>query len=218
MNYTYIDMDHYPRRAHFDYFTGLAYPYAGITVNVDITDWLAAVKQKGLPFFLSFLYAATRAANRVPQFRQRILDGRIVEFETCKSSYTVALSDGTYCYCSVSADLPFFEFLPCAKERQEKAKEAASLDDGDEALSLFFVSSVPWLSYTAIVQPVPHPADSNPRITWGKYFRQDGRTLIPVSLLCHHALVDGLHFAAFFEGLDGELAEMAREFAVDPLH
>lgn len=31
-----------------------------------------------------------------------------------------------------------------------------------------------------MVQPVPVPADSNPRITWGKYFQQGGRMLLPV--------------------------------------
>ena len=37
MSYKTIDMPAYPRRAHFDYFRSLAYPYVGTTVNVDIT-------------------------------------------------------------------------------------------------------------------------------------------------------------------------------------
>ena len=44
---------------------------------------------------------------------------------------------------------------------------------------LLFISTTPWLTYTALVQPVPIPADSNPRITWGKYFTQEGKTLVP---------------------------------------
>ncbi|MEG2119877.1 MAG: CatA-like O-acetyltransferase, partial [Pseudoflavonifractor sp.] len=62
-----------------------------------------------------------------------------------------------------------------------------------------------WLSYTGLVQPVPKPADSNPRITWGKYFNQEGKIFLPVSLLCHHALVDGLHIASFYRNLDARL-------------
>ena len=60
---------------------------------------------------------------------------------------------------------------------------------------------MPWLSYTSIVQPVPTPADSNPRITWGKYFYEGERLMIPVTVLCHHALVDGIHIAKFYERL-----------------
>ena len=208
MNYTFVDMENYPRSAHFSYFTGMAYPYAGITVNVELSDWLAGVREQKAPFFLSFLYAVTNAANEVRELRQRILDGRIVEFERCLSSYTVALPDETYCYCSVDAGMPYTEFLAYAQKRQRQAAQQASLDDGDEALSLFFVSSLPWLSYPSIVQPTAIPADSNPRITWGKYFTQGGKTLLPVSLLCHHALVDGVHFAKFFERLDAWLVKM----------
>ncbi|MCI8301410.1 MAG: chloramphenicol acetyltransferase, partial [Oscillospiraceae bacterium] len=63
-----------------------------------------------------------------------------------------------------------------------------------------------WLSYTALIQPVPSPADSNPRITFGKYFTQGDRVLLPVSLLCNHALVDGLHIAAFYQNMEREIA------------
>ena len=31
-------MDSYPRKAHFDYFRSLQYPYVGVTVDVDVTD------------------------------------------------------------------------------------------------------------------------------------------------------------------------------------
>ena len=65
-------------------------------------------------------------------------------------------------------------------------------------------------SYTALVQPVPSPADSNPRISWGKYFTQEGRTLLPVSVLCHHALVDGIHLSAFYQNLDEEIKKIGK--------
>ncbi len=70
-------------------------------------------------------------------------------------------------------------------------------------------NALPWLSYTSLIQPVPMPADSHPRITWGKYFVQEGRTLLPVSVLCHHALVDGIHIAAFYEKLEEEIRAIA---------
>lgn len=207
MNYTYLNMDTYPRRAHFDYFRSLAYPYAGLTVEVDITEFLSAVKAKGLPFFLSLCWCVGQAANSVPQLRQRILDGKIVEFDRCPTSHTVALPDGTYCYCTLEVGRPFFDYLPYAAAAQEAAKTQGSIEESaEEALSLFFVSTLPWVSYTGLVQPVPCPADSNPRITWGKYRAAEGRTLLPVSILCHHALVDGRHIAAFYDALTERLS------------
>lgn len=202
---TYIDMDSYKRRAHFDYFRGLAYPYVGMTVNVDITDWLAKNEQSGRRFFLPFLYAAAKAANAVPELRQRIEGDRIIEFDSCPVSYTLALPGDTYCFCRLDCNLPFSDFLVQAEANRQAAMQSRPLDDEDD-LSLLYISCLPWVSYTALVQPVPQPADSNPRITWGKYFEQGGRRLIPVSLLGHHALVDGLHAARFYEQLDAALA------------
>ena len=57
----------------------MADPYAGVTAEVDITRFLMACRGAETPFFLSFLYCAGRAANAVPELRQRILDGRPVE-------------------------------------------------------------------------------------------------------------------------------------------
>lgn len=207
MNYTYLDMDHYPRKAHFDYFRSLAYPYGGLTVEVDVTDFLSAVKAKGLPLFLSLCWCVGGAANAVPQLRQRILDGKIIEFDRCPTSHTVALPDSTYCYCTLEGGKPLFDFLDYAVQAQEAAKARSSIDESEEeALSLLFVSTLPWISYTGLVQPTPYPADSNPRITWGKYHTAGDRTLLPVSILCHHALVDGVHIAAFYDALNRQLA------------
>lgn len=211
MNYRVIDMGRDPRRAQYDYFRSLANPYAGVTVNVDITALLDWTKRTGSNFFLTVLYAVSRAANSVPELRRRIRGEQVVEYVWCPTSHTVALADGSYCYCTLTADMSLADFLPYAKEAQEMAKKEPTLDDGEEAESLLFISCVPWLSYTALTQPVPSPADSNPRITWGKYFRQEGRTLLPLTLLVHHALADGLHIARFYEALDRELANVAEK-------
>lgn len=211
MNYKVIDWAAYPRRAHFDYFNSMTDPYAGVTVDVEATRLLAVCEKKALPFFLSFLYCAGRAANQVPQLRQRILDDRPVEFPQCDTSHTVMRADGTYSYCRLNCMQPFEDYLPAALARQDEAKESGSLDDGEDALSLLFISTLPWLRYTAIRQPVPSPADSNPRITWGRYTRSGGRVFLPVTLLVNHALVDGAHMAAFYAALEEELNRFAQD-------
>ena len=70
MKYQYLDMNTYKRKKHFDYFNSLAYPYVGVTVNVTITDFLKKIKEKKLPFFLTFCYCISKAANEIPEFRQ----------------------------------------------------------------------------------------------------------------------------------------------------
>lgn len=210
MGYRTIDLASYRRRDHFAYFSSFAYPYVGTTVNVDISALLGKIKEEKLPFFLSACYCAAHAANSVPELRQRIRRGAIVEFDRCRVSHTLALKDGTYCYCTLEDEPEFYAYLTAGRRAQEEAKHLASIaEDPEEVLEKIFVSSLPWLSYTSLVQPVPSPADSNPRITFGKFFFQEGKALLPVSLLCNHALVDGIHIASFYQAMEREIAGAA---------
>ena len=211
MDYKYLNMETYKRKNHFEYFNSLAFPYVGLTVNVDITDLLKTIKEKKLPLFLSICYCVSKAANRVPEFRQRILNNQIVEYDYCLTSHTVALNDGTYCYCDLDSNRSFEDYIRYAVNEQEKAKQRNSInEEADDILGKIFISTIPWVSYTALVNPTPVPADSNPRITWGKYFIQNEKVLLPVSVLCHHALVDGLHISKFYDFLNKEMATVAQ--------
>lgn len=211
MSYEYLDMEVYKRKQHFEYFNSLSYPYVGLTVNVDITDFIKSVKSNHLPFFLTVCYCVSKAANGVPEFRQRILENKIIEFDHCKTSHTVALEDDTYCYCTLDSQMSFREFIPYAEREQEAAKQIRTIgEEKEEIYDKIFISTLPWISYTDFVQPVPIPADSNPRITWGRYAAWGDRIMMPVSVLCHHALVDGLHIARFYKLLDKQILSIGR--------
>lgn len=206
MDCRFLDLSGDPRRAHFDYFRAMANPYVSVTAECDITRLHEAVKERGWPFFLTALHCAVNAANAVPELRRRIRGEQVVEYDRCLSSHTVALEDGSYCYCVLDCAGPLAEFLPEAQAKVEQAKQAPSLDDGADPDALFFLSSLPWISFTSLSLPTPSPADSNPRITFGKFFRRKGRVLLPVNLTVNHALADGLHMAAFFRGLEARAA------------
>lgn len=203
-----IDMTNDPRRAQYEYFRTFANPYASVTANCDITRLRRTVLENGWPFFLTALYCAVNAANSVPELRRRIKGDTVVEYETCISSHTVSLPNGSYCYCELDCSRPFAQYLPYAQAEVEKAKTKQQLDDGEDPDRLFFVSSLPWVSFTGISLPVPNPADSNVRITFGKFFEQDGKILMPVNLTVHHALADGIHIAKFFEEFERRAAEL----------
>lgn len=207
-----IDLMTYPRRQHFTYFNQLANPYAGITVNVDMTELSESMKRRNLPFFLTVCYAVSKAANLVPEFRQRIRDGQIVEYSYCRTSHTVALPDGTYCYCVLDSEGHTLEsFLSYGREEQDKVRMAPTIEeDPQNTEDLLYLSTLPWISYTALVNPTPVPADSHPRITWGKTFTQGDRVLLPMTVLCNHALVDGLHMAQFYQHLDEQFRLLSR--------
>lgn len=208
MHYRTLDMDAYPRRAHFEFFNAMQNPYVGATQQVDVTALHKRAKAEGLPLFLSTLFVVTLAANGVPELRRRVKDGAIIEYERCRPSYTLALDDDTYCYCTVNAEARDLNaFIAEGRREQELAKGARNLKDDEDDGDLLFVSCLPWLSYTAIEQPTPSPADYYPRIAWGRICPQGERMLMPLTLLGHHALIDGIHIARFFEGFQNSLRE-----------
>lgn len=204
MEYRILDMSKDPRREHFEYFRGMANPYVGTTVQVDVTELIDWHRRTGRPFFLSLLYCAVRAANAVPALRRRIIDGQAVEFERCDASYTVLREDGSYGFCRANCMRPFEEYLAEATARHERAKAEPEGYAEDET-DLLFVSCLPWVRYVSLQLPTPVPADSNPRVTWGQYAEEGGRVTLPVSLLANHALVDGLHIGQFYAALEEQV-------------
>ena len=211
MSYHIIDMTNDPRSGQFAYFRQMLFPFAGVTAEVDITDF--AARRQGRPFFLSLLYAVTRAANAVPQLRRRILpDGNVAEYDWCPPSYTAMKPDGVYVYCSVEERLPYDEFVALGQRRQREVLQRGTLTEDGDPLSFFFVSSLPWLHYSQLEHPAVSADDSNPRISWGKALTAGGRTTLPVSLYVNHALADGLHISQFFANLEKELRDLTRQW------
>ena len=201
-----IDLEQYDRRQHFEYFSSLQYPYVGITNNVDVSELVRFCKAKNYSFYLTFLHAAAIAADCVNELRQRIRDGGIVEYDECPTSHIELLENNTYCYCTLHHHMTLEEYIPYAEQARSRCRQKGSIDEDDDSESMYFISTLPWLHYTAMIQPVAGGEESNPRITWGK-FQEDcrGRKQLPVTILAHHALVDGIHIAMFYQNLEQQI-------------
>lgn len=207
-----IDLDTYPRRNHFNHFCAMAYPYAGVTVDVDVTDLLSLCREKGDSFYLMVLHAVALAADEVPEFRRRIDHGGIVEYDECPTSHIELKPDGTYAYCTLRHHMPLAEYLAQAESARTAAREGGSIEEEDDVQSMYFISTLPWLHYTQLIQPVACGEESNPRITWGKYQANDkGRMMMPLSVLVHHALADGIHIAKFYEAFNQQMKLICEE-------
>ncbi|WP_312611819.1 CatA-like O-acetyltransferase [Oscillibacter sp.] len=202
-----VDMTGDPRREQFAYFSAMADPYVGVTCQVDITALMERIRRDGTPFFLSLTYEVIAAANAVPELRRRIEEGRVVEYGSCRCSCTVAKPDGAYAYCTLDTALPLAEFLKTGRTALETAKYGGTMEESEDHEEFFFVSCVPWLRYTGMVQPVPSPAYSNVRLSWGKWTEENGRISLPVTILAHHALVDGVHIGRFYEELEHRVSK-----------
>lgn len=204
-HYKVVDMNTYNRKTHFEYFNKMDYPFVGFTANVDVTNLLNFCKKNHLSFYFSCVYAIINAVNKVPQLRQRIIDHNIVEYPSCIASTTEGKEDGTYVYCNYENKDNYYEFLDSAKTIRDKALSLNGLTETGDIHEMVFMSCIPWISFTDFVQPLSKENSSIPHITWGKYFNSEGKVLMPVSSLCHHGLVDGIHLGKFYQELQIEI-------------
>lgn len=210
MSYVKLNLEQYPRRQHLEYFSSLQYPYVGVTVNMDVTALLQRCKRENISFYLLFLHAAALAADSVPELRQRLHKGDILQYDQCPTSHIELLDDGTYCYCTLRHHMPLSSYLRCADVARAKCRARGSIEEDEAVESMYFISTVPWLHYTSLLQPMAGGEDSNPRITWGRFQADSaGRLQMPVTLLAHHGLVDGLHIAQFYDNLKKQVDTLA---------
>lgn len=194
-----VDIEGWNRKNHFNYFKQLDYPHFSICGNIDITNFKKVVKEKELSFFISFLYVATKALNSIKEFRYRIREDKVVEHEIVDPSFTLMTSKEVFSFCTVKFLDNFEEFIDKTSEEMERVKNCVNLEDEPGRDDLAFVTCIPWVSFTSITHPVHmNPVDSIPRIAWGKFFEENGKVKMPISIQAHHALVDGVHMGQYF--------------------
>lgn len=203
MHFKTIDLDSFPRRKHFEYFCSMQYPYVGITSNVDVTKLVQFCKQHRYSFYLIFLHLVALAADDIREFRQRVHNKGIVEYIECPTSHIELLNNGTYCYCSLHHHMPLDEYIVYAENERKLCRAYGSTEENDEVEGMYFISTLPWIHYTSLIQPVAGGEESNPRITWGKFQTDiNGVEQLPVTVLAHHGLIDGIHIAQFYQNLE----------------
>ena len=70
----------------------------------------------------------------------------------------------------------------------------------------FDVSMIPWVTFSSFnINAYNSDKYFLPIFTMGKYFEQDGKRLLPLSIQVHHAVCDGYHVSMFIESLKSRI-------------
>jgi chloramphenicol O-acetyltransferase type A len=194
-----IDMESWPRREHFEFFKAWDYPHWNITANVEVTAFYPAVKRRGISFNVATVYVLTRAANTIPEFRQRIWTEGVVEHEIAHPATTILGTDDLFGFCVLDYTKDFSVFAAEAAERIAMVKECPTLTGDLRRDDFFYLTAIPWVSFTGFMHPIDLKSpDPVPRFAWGKVFEDGDLLKMPLSAQAHHALVDGLHAGRFY--------------------
>jgi chloramphenicol O-acetyltransferase type A len=193
-----INIDTWNRKEQFLFFSQFNEPFFGVTVKVDCTIAYLKAKEKGISFFLYYLYRALKASNQIENFRYRIIENQVVEFDKINASPTIDRPNGTFGF----AYMDYFEdenmFYENALQEIKNVRNSTSLLPATSGENVIHFSAIPWLDFTSIshARSFSHP-DSCPKISFGKITENGGKREMAVSIHGHHGLMDGVHVGEF---------------------
>ena len=196
-----IDVRKWKRRDHYLWFRKYEQPFFSITADVDVTArWNASRRRAAPSFFLTSLFLMLNAANAVEAFRLRLRPRGVWRHDRVAVGPAIMRPDETF---------GFVRLEPAGTLRQfaSRGRAVIAAAEGQSGLvsnslagdDIIFHSVLPWLRFTSATNALPGKGDSIPRILFGRCVREGKRMKMPVSVEVHHALVDGLDVARFFE-------------------
>lgn len=204
-----IEFSSWPRREIFSFFSSLDQPFYSVCFRVDVTRLHAYTKAHGLSFYYAMTYLVTQAVNEVKNLRYTIRDGSVYLLDKRTPSFT-ELKKGSEqfqiitCPCMSTME----DFCRAAKERSEA--QTSFVETASETDDLIYISCLPWFDLTCCTNERQIDVnDAIPRITWGKYVRQEnGCETLGLSIEVNHRLIDGVHLGRFYESLQNKINEL----------
>ena len=199
---TVIDKSAWPRREIYDFFAPMSDPFYTLTFPVDVTALRARCKADGLPFYPAMVFAVTRAMEQVEAFLYKDRDGTIVRHNSLVPSFT-DLHPGSDRFHIVTLERgeDLADFCRRAKAASAAQREFITAGPWPEDQLVYF-TCLPWFPVTALKNERDlDPADSVPRVAWGRWEEKGDKTELLLSLELNHRLLDGVHVGQFYQAL-----------------
>lgn len=213
--FTPIDIQKWSRGEIFYYFSKMAPTGYALTIDLDVTELRRVLKKFNRKFYPSYLWLVTKALNEQTEFKLAEKDGQLGFYNELMPLYAVFHEDDdTFSLMWTQFDDEFENFYDSyMKDKAEHGGNHGILAKKDclPPPNAYTVSCMPWVSFKHFsVQNFDNKPYYFPSVEAGKFFDRDGRTLLPLSVTCHHAACDGIHVSRFFESLQREADEFEK--------
>lgn len=205
--YRIIDEKTWKRAMHCQIFRNSVEPAFCVTLELDITNFLQKVRERHYSFTLALVYAVSKCANEIEEFRYRFVDGNVVLYDRIGTAFTW-LNRETELFKVVNVNMQdtLEQYVETAGKAASEQREYFTGPLGND---VFQFSPFPWVSYTHISHTNSGKKDNaTPLFDWGKYFERDGKTILPFSIQAHHSFVDGIHIGKLVDLLQRYLDEL----------
>lgn len=205
-----IELEKWNRKSTFEFFRNFGDPFFNITANLDATKLYRTCKNNHLSFALASLFYSIQTANEIREFRIRLANDKLIEFDRIHATQTILNEDETFSFCYFQLEDDVLAFDQAGKNAIEKYKELKTFDVESDRLDLIYYSVIPWVSFTSFKNAtrLDH-SQTVPRIVFGKLFEEGARLKLPHSVEVNHSIMDGLHVGKYFNRLQAKLDNLS---------
>lgn len=201
---TDIDLLTWNRQHVFASYLGTDFPYINLGCKIDVTNLYHYAKEEGLSFYFTMIYTAMKVADEIENYRYRFKDGQPFVIDHNRA-FATHLQPNDDVFVMIDCD-DYGNIRDFAKKNRIKADLPVE-KNGFPAMAgrydFINFSSIPWVDYTHFIRTIAAGGvDCNPKMSMGKFSKEDGRILMPFSSQTHHGLMDGLHVGRFFSRLE----------------
>lgn len=210
-----IDKDTWDRKEIYDFFSKVSCPFYMVSFAVDVTELKAFTKRHDCSFYCSLIWLCCKAMSSVENFRYICRGEDVYLIEEREPSFTDRKHGSELFYIvTVPMEADILSFCRSAKAASQR--QDVFLDCSKESSSLAYFTCFPTLRLTALTNEFDllspdFPADSVPRIGWGRYTEHEGRLELTISMEVNHRFIDGIHIEQFAAGLDQLIADLAEQ-------
>ncbi|AWK51568.1 type A chloramphenicol O-acetyltransferase [Clostridium beijerinckii] len=212
MNFNLIDIKHWSRKPYFEHYLNNVKCTYSMTANIEITDLLYEIRLKNIKLYPTLIYMIATVVNNHKEFRTCFdHSGSLGYWDSMSPSYTIFHKENetfSSIWTEYNESFPRFysDYFDDIKNYGNIMKFTPKLNEPDNT---FPVSSIPWVSFTGFNLNVYNEGTYLiPIFTTGKYFKQENKMFIPISIQVHHAICDGYHASRFIN----EMQELAFSF------
>jgi len=216
MNYKVIDSDEYYRKGVFRHFSEDCKCSTSMTARVDVTELEAYSRKSSTKFNINFLYILSKVLNSRDDYKMCYLwqTNELICYDVINPIQYVFHEDTETCtpvYTTYYEDYDTFYKNALNDVEQAKKTRDYGLDAANHP-NWFDASYISWLSYDSLNIELPDGyLYFAPIVNWGRYRREDGRLMMPVSVRMNHAIADGFLIANVFRLLQKEMDEFAKQ-------
>ena len=207
MSYKQIDLLNWSRYKQYEFFSKYDNPFFNLCSTIDVTILLKQCNKHQESFSTAMLFASIDTANNIKEFKYRLKNKGVVEYKTIYAGSTILNDDETFSFCYFDYFSEFSKFKRASKKAIQLHKTGSLEFDGRNTdLDIIHYSVIPWISFSSFSHPRNYNTnDSIPKIVFGRYYEKEGRTLMPISIEVHHALMDGFHLGKYLDALQDKI-------------